>query len=817
MAKRQKFYGNYMGMVVQNNDPQKRGRVKVWVPHLMSSTYRGWVDTLNDKKFKFLGDNINSSINTILEDLKLQLPWAECAAPISGEAASGRFNFFKTAGSISDTARLSTFEPTREKNTDVGNQNIDNIGEKPANIYESVEYKLNDAFNDPAKYNTNITNKYSYNYVPNSYSNRAKGTFGVPNVGSHVYVFFTDGDLMHPVYFAVAYGNEDWKGIYDSLDNIGDSSPGQDYPGYYENYSLSGKDVFDINVDTYRNKYVINQKGGTLEFINTDNRETLKMTHFSGSFKEFNNFTNIELASQSDQKLVMQDQFLTVNGFKNLYVGRDYDNIIRGDLYRKIGNLNYVPHLQYKELLRGLAELKQLFETKRTDALKKGFISLTSPFQSKSGKHAACPVCADSQDFYWKINNIFVYAGTGETTSLINSPWSNMGLPAVIPFAIGIPATSGKFPGVGTIFGQTCPACKGTGLSPSSQNGNFIEDPRKQQIAKYISDNMDNFTNLEKQMGVGGSEIINITKNKIETIGMDINDLPSTRIDKVGKISVNAVIVHPQGVFNCQQPSPVVEYVHVDDLPGGTYTQTIGNRYNLMVGAGGINFKSYGPVNVSGTITNIAGQQVNIASENEVCIDGGQKLQLIADIVNIKQRYNQQVVIDSNLGVARNMVVGGGAHIEGELTVNHITAPTEIQETNRTIVTGQTNNALPKIIGYNALVTGAIIGYVPAGTLVGSYVDSGGDTVLVVTQADLPVCASITGQAGGNPAPVFTTTTAGQIPDPDSVIVYGHSHTFKNLPLTLKRDNDAVRTIAMDLNNESGNRVAPQPTNNSKK
>ena len=236
-----------------------------------------------------------------------------------------------------------------------------------------------------------------------------------------------------------------------------------------------------------------------------------------------------------------------------------------------------------------------------------------------------------------------------------------------------------------------------------------------------------------------------------------------------------------------------------------------------MVGAGGINFKSYGPVNVSGTITNIAGQQVNIASENEVCIDGGQKLQLIADIVNIKQRYNQQVVIDSNLGVARNMVVGGGAHIEGELTVNHITAPTEIQETNRTIVTGQTNNALPKIIGYNALVTGAIIGYVPTGTLVGTGVDPQGGTVEVFATKDLPVCASMTGQAGGNPAPVFTTTTAGQIPDPDSVIVYGHSHTFKNLPLTLKRDNDAVRTIAMDLNNESGNRVAPQPTINTKK
>ena len=40
-----------------------------------------------------------------------------------------------------------------------------------------------------------------------------------------------------------------------------------------------------------------------------------------------------------------------------------------------------------------------------------------------------------------------------------------------------------------------------------------------------------------------------------------------------------------------------------------------------MVGAGGINLKSYGPTNISGSITNIAGQQVNVGSENEINLD----------------------------------------------------------------------------------------------------------------------------------------------------------------------------------------------------
>jgi hypothetical protein len=802
MAKKHKVYlGHYLGIVIQNNDPQQRGRIKVWVPHLMATSYRGFVDTINDKKFKFVGNNINSSINDILDDLKKQLPWAECAAPITGEAASGRFNYFKNAGSISDTARLSTFEPG-EKNTEYGNQNIDDIGEKPANIYESAEYRLHDAFYNPSTFNTNITNKYSYNYTPNSYSNKAKGSFGIPNVGSHVWCFFVEGDLMRPVYFAVAYGKEDWSGIYDTLNDVGDDSPGQDYPGFFENYTLSGKDVYDINVDTYRNKYVINQKGGTLEFVNTDNREVLKLTHYSGSFKEFNNYTNIELATQSDQKLVMQDQFLTVHGFKNLFVGRDYDNVVRGDLYRKIGNLNYLPHVQYKELLRELANLKQLFETQRTNSNKKGFINLTSPYQTKSGQNTKCPVCAGGSSIYYRLNNKFITATTGQTTSLINTPWSSNGLAAVIPRGSGKAAQAFKGSGGGQIFGETCPACNGSGISPSSQDGNFSPEPKKQQISKYIQENFNKFVDLEKQMGLGGSEIITITKNKIETIGMDINDLPSTRIDKTGKMSVNAVIVHKEGVFNCQQPSPVVEYVHVDDLPGGTFTQTIGNRYNLMVGAGGINFKSYGPVTFSGTITNIAGQQINIASENEVYIDGGQKLQIIADIINLKQRNGQQVVVEGNLGVTSNVVIGGGAHIEGELFVNHITGPTEIQETNRQTVTGTTNNVIPKIIGYNGLIGGGtdIIGY-----------------VIDPVSGILPVYASVTGTPGGPPAPIYSKTATGLMPEPDSVVVYSHSHTFKGIPTTCKDDNDQVRESAKLINHPAGQRVPAQPFINAKK
>ena len=304
----------YLGMVIQNNDPEKRGRVKVYVPNVSANLYNKWVADKKDKKIKFIGDNINSDITPILEDLKIILPWSEISSPLFGENTSGRFNNFNLAGSISD----SNFTSTSQSGSATA----------PGELYEKSSFRLNDAFNKSGE--SNFANPYSYMYKPSVYSNKAKGSFGIPSVGAHVYVFFRDGNPLFPVILGASFGNSDWQGIYDS--NL-------DYPGKYENFSRSTTEE-DANVDNYRNKYVLNQKGGTFEIINSDLNEKIKLTHYSGSFKELNNQTNIELATKNDQKLVLNDQFETVQGNKNLHTSKNKDEIVKRDNYRKVGNLN---------------------------------------------------------------------------------------------------------------------------------------------------------------------------------------------------------------------------------------------------------------------------------------------------------------------------------------------------------------------------------------------------------------------------------------------------------------------------------------------
>ena len=93
--------------------------------------------------------------------------------------------------------------------------------------------------------------------------------------------------------------------------------------------------------------------------------------------------------------------------------------------------------------------------------------------------------------------------------------------------------------------------------------------------------------------------------------------------------------------------------------------------------------KSTGPLEMYGSIVNLTGESVNISSDWEVLIDGGKRVELRGDVINIKphKEGREQIGLDGNVGVRNNLIVTGGAHIEGELTYLHATTPMETYQT----------------------------------------------------------------------------------------------------------------------------------------
>ena len=730
------YYGNYVGVVIQNNDPDHCGKVKVFIPHLSPTVYSGWINEDENRVIsELIGGNIGDDLNSILEDLKIKLPWADCAAPLVGESSTGRYNNFNNAGSISDSNFLSTTFTN-------GASSLSADGNAPSSLFTNNSAGLlTDAFVSAAD-NINRPNPLAYNYRPNEYSNAARGAFAIPAVGSHVWVFFREGNPQFPVYFAASFGQKDWTGIYGLSGSI-------DYPDSYENRGRDAAEA-DHNIATYRNKYVINQKGGSLEFINTDLNEKVKLSHYSGSYTEMANEATIEVASSNKNTLVLNDVYSTTRGFKNEYTGKNLDEIVYRDKYKKVGSLNETKFLEWKKIAAPIQEYKQLFEIKRSfdNSIKNNngvtVLKRNSILQERKGDFANNPV----------MDGTLTYTSlTGPVNTITNvmnggGAWNSENVSTITG---SYNATTGLFPN-----NNEQPA-----LSPSTQDGTWEIDTRKDTLKDLIETNLPKLTKIEQDLGIGGSEIIQITKNKVETIGMMMNNFGNYRLDPEGKLVSSEVLPTPTAtgksslVYVNKEAAPMIEYVHVQDLPGGSSTLNVSNRYNVLVGAGGLNLKSYGPTNITGSITNVTGEQVNIGSANEINVDA-KVINITADILSLRNKRQKQVLADGNLGVTNNVVIGGALLVDGETYLQHVTAPREFQITE--VASADLTGAISvNLAGFNS-----------------SY-------------------------NSGNPGNGTLTFLA-----PTQRNVVEHSHVFANLPLTLKDQPQDVRGEAAD-NNISSN------------
>lgn len=471
-----------------------------------------------------------------------------------------------------------------------------------------------------------------------------------------------------------------------------------DYPAAYENISTAEGASLDGNAKTFRAKHVINSNKHTIEMVDTDLREILKLTHFSGSFLEFSNFATIELASNNDQKMVMGDQFLTVKKNQSIYVAQCQDVIVASDQYITVGEAksNSDDLQEYIGYLKELHEYHRLFDVQRAQfgELPGGNVSI---HQVRSGVtqlgmgdgeffnqgFRVCPVCFNIP--YQPIEGLIPQELTVEEGVAVFTP--------IEPPEVPLIGQQGVYKGL------RCDVCNSEaydsnyvwphfiGYSPSTFLGYWNFEPWKKnypnnsQFAQMVLNYQTKLDELAKKFGTGGDQIVDITKNKVETIGMAINDLPSFRTDPIGKLRIDGCYVATEATYETYKPSPHIEHVYMPDFPGGDYNCTAGNRYKLLVGSKGINIKTTGPIEIAGAITNITGEQINIGSKNEVSIDGGERYFLRARKIAFTPYDHNPVVVDGQLHVTRNVIIRGGSMQDGELGVLHITAPTQWYET----------------------------------------------------------------------------------------------------------------------------------------
>jgi len=518
-----------------------------------------------------------------------------------------------------------------------------------------------------------------------------------------------------------------------------------------ENEMLS---VVDLN---YRNKTVINQRGATVEINNSTDREELKLSQFSGSNVTLNNLVNSELATNNKQTKVINDSFESVGKDKNTFVGKD-------KVTRVVENTYDLRGFSTDTQIGALSSWKDEVGGAELPGINSQFPILRGGYAMPPALNSVTELDGERADNSTKnqskevVNNMFTkYCPVPIRSSKVDEvvEYEPVGPPLLTPKA------SGKSPddedintGSGEV-GSRAPGVLefGTSLNAATEGGTWEENELRQELPDKFKELQEKKLNeIEQKIGNGGDTIQFIKRNKFETVGGAVNDFPSIRIDPYGRSQPIEVAVGEETTYTNVDYVATVEDVNSDlNFPGGDYTLNVGNKYNVIVGAGGVQIKTSGGVEIGGTSVKVAANKINLMASAGMHLTSETLVELQSD-KSISLRSKRQIYIEPGLGVKSNLVVGGGTYVEGELYVNHITAPVEIQQTEDTLLLGRFNCKC--------------------------------DRVLAIGECNV----------GGVWYPVYAYGEGEKAED--LIFNYPHSHHFKNIPLRMMASNEDVRVRA---------------------
>jgi len=503
--------------------------------------------------------------------------------------------------------------------------------------------------------------------------------------------------------------------------------------------------------EEYRNKSVNNQRGASIEINNTTDKEGIKISQYSGSNLKIENLVTSELAVNNKQTKVNNDSFETVLHNKCVWAGKDSVNRVVENTYDLKGfdtedEINAA--VEWKDTYRSIANKNSEFEILRGGQSYPNGVSTPSAgvrLEPNPTMNQKRKVIADIAPVLGRpaVRNSIVDEVTeyGPPDVIEIAPETGM-LYEKTPSAEDIEAGSGEDETSSNAVGVST---YGPEVNAATEAGFWEPNPSHQEIPQDLLAVQSQLNPIEQRMGNGGDVEDYTYRDKLEVIGATTNDYPSVRIDPEGRSHPAEVTVGIDATYVNVDSSPHVEEVNNDaSFPVGNYTLQVGNKWNVMVGSGGVQIKTSGSVEIGGTTFKVSAHKIHIQSSGGVNISSENIVEL-QSAKNIALRSGRQILIEPGLGVRDNVIVGGATYTEGETYLHHVTAPMEIQQTEQTTVFGK-------------LLTG------------------------------LTVQASFRGKKG-------TLKLIGDS-SPDSVECIPHSHHFKNLPLRLTDSNTSVRTIA---------------------
>lgn len=201
-----------------------------------------------------------------------------------------------------------------------------------------------------------------------------------------------------------------------------------------------------------------------------------------------------------------------------------------------------------------------------------------------------------------------------------------------------------------------------------------------------MSQAVEGAVDIERDMSPGGTQIMTYMNDlQINVGGQYITPDIAPAVSVVDGAPVPSKISIKNNRSHIEQKStPHVQSVS-HSIPWGTFSVVACNKFNAVVGTGGILLQTVGnmDINSSGRTTVSSLYELNLtSSKGNINVFCGHNITLRGDTVTIQtNNSDDQVVVNSNLGIARNLTVHGSTYIDGDLFCHHITAPVVTRET----------------------------------------------------------------------------------------------------------------------------------------
>ena len=150
-----RYDSEYRGIVIQDNDPNHAGRVKVFVPEVNATLLKNWnQNKTEDKMITHMGDNTGTALTPEIQDrLRKMLPWAEVMLPTFGMStnafyhANSNKSFGGNDGGLTSQDSNKTAQAFQQDQTDENNRKNttytpDSLGKSPRQTVDQTNLNI---------------------------------------------------------------------------------------------------------------------------------------------------------------------------------------------------------------------------------------------------------------------------------------------------------------------------------------------------------------------------------------------------------------------------------------------------------------------------------------------------------------------------------------------------------------------------------------------------------------------------------------------------------------------------------------------------